>query len=273
MSEPQLTLTALIETYALNVSKSTNQKNKHLTHPVELKVLLSDLCYVFFDNSNTTSIDRTYVVKFLQKNHLDYTHNTYLIISFLMKLIEYAKNMHGFNHKKSEGKLITIITDVIRAHISFATNDYYKDDLTGLYSFNYLAQIENKLQIGQALTVVMIDLDDLKKINDGHGHNYGNKVIKEFSKALLESIRQDDICIRFGGDEFLIIFCNEPTLSFSVFFERLEQNNRVQDLNVNYSKGFDTGLLGEKTLQDMIEAADFRMYQQKKANKLKMIKP
>lgn len=267
MSTIASTLTPLIESHVFNVCQSSSQKSKYPSYAIDLKVLLSDLCYVFFNNNKGAAIDRTYVVKFLQKNHHDYTHNTYIIISFLMKLIECEKNMPGVNHKHSEAKLINIITDVIKAHISFSTKDYYRDELTGLYSFNYLTQFEEQLDIGKTLSVVMIDLDDLKKINDTYGHSFGNKIIKEFSTAILESIRQDDVCIRFGGDEFLVIFSGEQSISTDLFFARLNDNNRINEFNINYSTGIDSGLVGQRTLQDMIEIADFRMYQEKKANK------
>lgn len=107
MSTIASTLTPLIESHVFNVCQSSSQKSKYPSYAIDLKVLLSDLCYVFFNNNKGAAIDRTYVVKFLQKNHHDYTHNTYIIISFLMQLIECEKNMLGVNHKHCSPEKIT----------------------------------------------------------------------------------------------------------------------------------------------------------------------
>ena len=74
------------------------------------------------------------------------------------------------------------------------------DPLTGLYNRRILPKVR---EVG---TVIMCDIDNFKTINDTYGHDVGDEVIKSVATILLNSIRIGDVAVRFGGDEFLIIF-------------------------------------------------------------------
>lgn len=88
-----------------------------------------------------------------------------------------------------------------------------KDYLTSLYSKRYLetklrrAMKESRFK-NTPLSLVMIDVDYFKEINDNYGHYVGDIVLKEVANVLLYSTRNIDICSRYGGDEFMIIFPN-----------------------------------------------------------------
>lgn len=84
------------------------------------------------------------------------------------------------------------------------------DSLTGAYTHAYLHEIlelevQHTLTEKTPLSVLMIDIDDFKRINDSHGHLFGDRVIKETAETISAQIRSEDILGRYGGDEFLVI--------------------------------------------------------------------
>ena len=74
---------------------------------------------------------------------------------------------------------------------------------------------------GEQISLIMVDIDNLKQINDQYGHRAGDKVIKEISRRIQESIRQIDTAARYGGDEFAIILPNTSLTDAAVVAERM----------------------------------------------------
>jgi diguanylate cyclase (GGDEF)-like protein len=84
------------------------------------------------------------------------------------------------------------------------------DGLTGLHNRRYLQEYAEKivagvLRRGKAIGLIMCDLDYFKQVNDTHGHNAGDIVLKEAAKVIRQSVREADLVIRFGGEEFLAV--------------------------------------------------------------------
>lgn len=84
------------------------------------------------------------------------------------------------------------------------------DSLTGTYTHGYLheileLEIQDTLTQNRPLSVLILDIDDFKRINDTHGHLFGDRVIKETAETILGTVRSEDIVGRLGGDEFLVI--------------------------------------------------------------------
>jgi diguanylate cyclase (GGDEF)-like protein len=85
-----------------------------------------------------------------------------------------------------------------------------RDPLTNLYNRLKILEliqyeIEKAQRYNHVFSLLMIDIDDFKHINDTFGHNFGDEVLKEFSKCLKQSVRKIDIVSRWGGEEFLIL--------------------------------------------------------------------
>lgn len=80
-----------------------------------------------------------------------------------------------------------------------------RDVLTGLYNRRYGEQYLNQLTGRQGLSVMLCDIDHFKSINDRYGHAAGDRALQVCSSALLNCIRHTDICVRWGGEEFLLL--------------------------------------------------------------------
>ncbi|MBM3249479.1 MAG: PAS domain S-box protein [Candidatus Omnitrophica bacterium] len=85
-----------------------------------------------------------------------------------------------------------------------------KDPLTELYSHSYLqeiieAELHRARRHAHSLSVIMVDIDYFKSINDVYGHQFGDLILKQFSRQLKRMVRRYDIVVRFGGEEFVVI--------------------------------------------------------------------
>jgi two-component system cell cycle response regulator len=82
----------------------------------------------------------------------------------------------------------------------------YVDDVTRLYNSRFLdVAIDREILGGRAFTVLFMDLDRFKGVNDKHGHLMGSHVLSEFARVLRACVRDDDVLIRYGGDEFVAV--------------------------------------------------------------------
>jgi diguanylate cyclase (GGDEF)-like protein len=100
------------------------------------------------------------------------------------------------------------------------------DGLTGLANHKTFYEILEKelwrsRRYGGQISLIMIDVDNLKKINDSFGHRAGDKVIREISRKIKECIRQIDIPARYGGDEFAVILPNTSLADATIVAERM----------------------------------------------------
>jgi diguanylate cyclase (GGDEF)-like protein/putative nucleotidyltransferase with HDIG domain len=115
------------------------------------------------------------------------------------------------------------------------------DALTGVYNRLYLEEhLKNRLaghqRYGSDLSVVMLDLDNFKEINDNFGHPVGDRLLREFAELLLDVSRDADIVSRYGGDEFIVVLDNTTSEGACRFTLRL--------LEDTYSRTFASGIEG-----------------------------
>ncbi|MEZ0336673.1 MAG: GGDEF domain-containing protein [Aquificaceae bacterium] len=97
-----------------------------------------------------------------------------------------------------------------RTYMDMLREQSLRDQLTGLYNRRFLDETIDKIaaQIkrrGTTLGILMVDIDYFKEVNDTYGHDMGDKVLKEIAKVLVKSVREADLVIRFGGEEFLVL--------------------------------------------------------------------
>ncbi len=147
------------------------------------------------------------------------------------------------------------------------------DDLTKLFNYRYLEQtLDIELRRSQRykseISLVFLDIDHFKAVNDSHGHQAGSQVLIELGKVLIESLRDVDIIARYGGDEFVIVLPETSVDTTHHIVKRLQKNIREfkflkkRGLKVKLTVSF--GIAGyprnAKNKEDLIKAADNAMY-------------
>ncbi|HTA52359.1 MAG TPA: GGDEF domain-containing protein [Candidatus Acidoferrum sp.] len=148
------------------------------------------------------------------------------------------------------------------------------DPLTGLHNRRYaqerlLAEMSRAVRLKSTLTVLMLDLDELKKINDVHGHAAGDLALKTFGERLSRAIRGSDLAVRIGGDEFVVLLPECDTQQVQLVLERLA-NLSIElesgDVPFRYSAGFTDYTYGE-TQEELLDRADHALYTEKQSRK------
>ena len=133
------------------------------------------------------------------------------------------------------------------------------DQLTGLYNRRYFYDqvelaIANAKRYGQSLCLLLLDLDKFKSVNDMHGHGFGDEVLRKVSIALQQQVRESDILVRFGGEEFIVIFTNTACINGDVFAERIRKD--IESLSWERDGFVQTVSIGLYCLEDECCAED-----------------
>jgi diguanylate cyclase (GGDEF)-like protein len=143
------------------------------------------------------------------------------------------------------------------------------DSLTGLYNFRFFqTSIDRELQVAERnddlVSLILLDLDHLKRINDTHGHRAGDSALTQVARAMKQSVRSVDFCARYGGEEFVILLprCgHEDALRLAERVRKAIAGSAVPKVGqVTASIGVATYPISAQTKEGLIEAADQAMY-------------
>ncbi len=158
-----------------------------------------------------------------------------------------------------------------------------KDELTKLYNrrvFNETIERElsRAVRYETNLSLCMLDLDCFKEINDTHGHIAGDIVLIQVGRILEDSVRESDVCCRYGGDEFAIILPNTDVMAAGALGERVRRKVAEYQFQYNSTKINVTVSLGivpfnctVNSASQMIENADETLYRAKNSGKNKVV--
>jgi len=161
-----------------------------------------------------------------------------------------------------------------QGHSDLLRNLAMMDSLTGLYNRRFAeqrlaAEVSRSERKGHPLTVLTLDLNNFKEINDTYGHAAGDQVLQEFAVQLNKVIRGSDLAVRLGGDEFLVVLpeCTVEQLELVVGrLGVLEVDWQGQKIPVTFSAGWKQYQPGERP-EEMLARADEILYTRKRAGK------
>ena len=211
----------------------------------------------------------------------------------------YSRNFHYgwfnvFSSRKEmtngETDFLTIFAQQIEMAITIA--DLFEevkaqavtDSLTGLYNRRYFEEYLKKevtraMRQQQAFSVIGLDLDHLKQINDEYGHAYGDMAIKTVANVLKKNARSIDTAARMGGEEFNVILPGVDSNGAMIAAERIRkalENEKLDTIgHITASIGVATFLEHSDNIEDILELTDQAMYQSKRngRNQVTLAKP
>lgn len=146
------------------------------------------------------------------------------------------------------------------------------DSLTGLFNRRHFQkkiteEVNRANRMGYPLSLIMIDVDDLKTVNDTHGHLAGDDILIGVGQIIVDSIRRDtDTAYRYGGDEFLLILPNSDEEKARCVAFRIAHRVMERFSSVGISAGV-AGFMRGSSEKELIHAADTAMYAEKQVKK------
>jgi diguanylate cyclase (GGDEF)-like protein len=158
------------------------------------------------------------------------------------------------------------------------------DALTGLYSREFgLHRLEQTLALGsrhgQVTSILALDVDHFKRVNDTHGHAGGDVVLNALGRLLLDSLRAGDFAARLGGEELLVVLPHTEEAGAMIVGERLRRlvaawrgQHNGEDLQVTVSIGAAEAEPGERLTQDLLSRADDALYAAKSGGRNRVVR-
>lgn len=160
------------------------------------------------------------------------------------------------------------------------------DPLTNLYNRRFFEQrareeIERSIRHHVPVTLLMLDVDHFKRINDIYGHQTGDRVLQSVAHHLKESVRESDVCARYGGEEFILLLPSTPGRNAMFLADRLRRG--LGDLmhtglglpsheSVTVSGGLSTCPRDATEVQSLIRCADTALYEAKNGGRNRIVR-
>ena len=175
--------------------------------------------------------------------------------------------------------------DFLRASLDQSVEQSITDALTGLHNRRYMEThlkrlVTEALQKGRALSVLVADIDHFKRVNDTHGHDIGDVVLREFARRLKRSVRGMDLACRLGGEEFIVIMPETDLERACQVAERIrgqaatetfDIGNTRPGLKVTASVGVASLEKAEDTAEAIFKRADQALYVAKREGRNRVV--
>jgi len=175
--------------------------------------------------------------------------------------------------------------DQLRASVTQTIEMAVTDGLTGLHNRRYLDShlqtlFDRAVTRRRPLSVMITDIDRFKSINDAHGHDGGDDVLREFAKRLRKNVRGIDLACRFGGEEFVVVMPDTDGAVAEKVAERIRAEiaqlpfaigTDGKAIDVTVSVGVSSVLKGTDTVAAMMKRADLALYEAKSGGRNRVV--
>jgi two-component system, cell cycle response regulator len=175
--------------------------------------------------------------------------------------------------------------DRLRANYVYSVNAAVTDSLTGMYNRRYLEshfeRICGRMQGSEKqISLLMLDIDHFKEVNDTHGHVVGDEVLQAIARRILSNLRGFDTAIRYGGEEFVVLLPDATVggavaagnrLCKSVSASAIPISISEEGLAVTVSIGIANAIAGTESLDQMLKRADIALYEAKNAGRNRVV--
>jgi two-component system cell cycle response regulator len=176
-------------------------------------------------------------------------------------------------------------TERLRDNVQLSIEMAITDGLTGLFNRRYMEMhlatlVEQAASRGKPIAVMVLDIDYFKAINDGHGHDAGDDVLREFSLRIRKSIRNIDLACRYGGEEFVLVMPETDMAVATMVAERLRRRiatepfviqQGVGSLTVTISIGIAALTAPTDTAAVILKRADEALYRAKRDGRNRVV--
>lgn len=187
-----------------------------------------------------------------------------LIISLILAIIYLVARSFINDLRTAETKLVEM-----------ATQDFLTGLLNRRETFRRLdEELQRSRRLATPFSVLLLDLDHFKQVNDVHGHSAGDLVLQAVAAALRQGVRPYDLCCRYGGEEFLVILPETALEDAAGIAERLRRD--IENLKITAAKETAlqitasigaAALLGHETIDQLVARADEAMYNAKSSGR------
>lgn len=200
----------------------------------------------------------------------------------LLGVMEMINKAGGEGFTQADLHLVSRLVD--QTAIAIERGEMYKrmadlvitDDLTKLFNMRYLdrtleVEIERAMRYNLSVSLIFMDIDFFKKVNDAYGHLIGSKLLVEVSQLLLRGLRRVDIVARYGGDEFVLVLPQTNVEAAKAIAERLRKSMekhvfmKADNLSLRLTASFGIASYPDHadTKEELMRLADEAMYQVK----------
>lgn len=175
--------------------------------------------------------------------------------------------------------------DVLRQNLQLSLEMAITDPLTNLYNRRYMEShlstlVQRAADRGKAISLLIVDIDFFKAVNDTHGHDVGDDVLREFGERLARSVRGIDLACRYGGEEFVVVMPDTDVAFANTVAERLRKGIAdepfqvgagVGSLDITASIGVTSLLSPTESVEQFLKRADQALYRAKREGRNRVV--
>ena len=178
-----------------------------------------------------------------------------------------------------------LYADRLRHNVQLSLEMAITDQLTGLHNRRYMGRhLDNLLaqsrKSGKPLAFVIMDIDFFKSVNDTHGHDIGDEVLREFARRIASNVRGIDLACRFGGEEFVVVMPDTDVAYAYAVAERLRKSIETTPIEISRAPGkltitISIGIAASEdendSAEDLLHRADQALYRAKKTGRNRVV--